>query len=317
MYDNSPVPESPEDLRRFINDELEKIRDALSELEDDVGTDFYLEVARGAKKGYSIVNKFGHSDAISTTLVPICSGNVYQTPTTAQSLELVSTASTDNQAGVGARTLTIQGLDANFNEVTVVANMHATDGTIAEAVTGTWIRIYRMYVETSGTYASQIAGSHVGTVTLQTVGGGAGTGWAVLELHGGFPAGQSNIGVYTVPAGKTGYIGNVEIETDTNKAMDILFFQRQGADDVTVPYKAMRNVGAYTGISDRHVGRAKMLDGPFPEKTDIGFMAQRTSAGTSSTSINSGFIAATCIATSRATSFSPPSSSTSTPIRPP
>ena len=284
MYDPNPVPESPEDLRRYINDELQRLRDVVQELEAGLTTDFYLEVQRGAKKGYSIVNKFGHTDAVSTTLVPICSGNIYQTPTSAVALELVSTVATDNQAGVGARTITIQGLDANFDEVTVVANMNATDGTVAEAVTGTWTRIYRMYVETSGTYATATAGSHAGTITLQASGGGV--AWAVLELHASFPTGQSNIGAYTVPAGYTAYIGNIEIETDTNKAMDILFFQRQGADDVTTPFKAMRNIGAYTGISDRHVSRGKMPKGGFPEKTDIGFMAIRTTAGTSAVSVD-------------------------------
>jgi len=253
---------------------------------DNMSNDFFFEASKGNVDGHSIVHKFGHSDAVGTTIVPVASGNVYQTPTSAQSLELVSTLAADNQAGTGARSITIVGLDANWEEQTVVANMHATDGTIAEAVTGTWIRVYRAYVTPlgSGTYASASAGSSAGVISLQGTGGGA--LWARLDFHGGFALSQSQIGAYTVQKGKTAYVGNINIEVDTAKEIDIVFFQRTDANVVTPPYGAMRAISPFTGITDKQDLRPKTWHGPYNEYTDIGFMASRSSPGTSSASVD-------------------------------
>jgi len=250
----------------------------------NVSKDFLFEISAGNVDGYTVIHKFGHSDSISTTLVAICTGNVYQVPTSAQSLELVSTNAADNQAGIGARTVTIIGLDANYAEQTVIANMHATDGTIAEAVTGTWTRVYRMFVETTGTYATAIAGSHQGEIDLQ--GSGGGVLWARLEDHGGFPLGQSQIGVYTVPEGKTALVGNIITETDSNKEVDIVFFKRADCNIVTAPFSPMRAQAAFTGITDNQDLIPKTWMGPFDEFTDVGFMAVRSSAGNSSVSVD-------------------------------
>jgi len=246
--------------------------------------EFYLEIAKGNIPGHTVTNKFGHYDSIGTTMIPVASGGVYQVPTSAQSLELISTAAADNQAGIGARTIYIEGVDANWDFQSVTANMHATDGTIAEAVTGTWLRIFRMYVVDTGTYASSTAGSHQGTITLQNSGGGV--VWGVLESHGGFPLGQSQIGAYTVPSGKTAYVGNITTETDSSKSVDIVFFKRINANVIAAPYGAMRAQAAFTGITDNQDLMTKTWKGPFPEYTDLGFMAIRSSAGSSSVSVD-------------------------------
>ncbi len=250
----------------------------------NITSEFYLELSKGNIAGHTLLHKFGHSDAISTTMVPVTSGNVYQTPTTAQSLELVSTAVADNQAGIGARSITIIGLNANWDEQTVVANMHATDGTIAQAVTGTWMRVYRAYVTDTGSYGTSTVGSHQGVIDLQ--GTGAGVLWARLDTHGGFPLGQSQIAAGTVPKGKTAYIGNLTTETDSSKAIDILGFQRLNANVISAPFGAMRGWSTFTGITDSQDLSPKTWHGPFPEYTDVGFMAVRSSAGTSSVSID-------------------------------
>lgn len=253
-------------------------------LKENMSKNFFFEVVKGNIKGHSIVHKFGHNDSVSTTLVPVCAGGVYQTPTSAVTLELVSSNANDNQAGTGARSITIQGLDANFDLQTVTANMHATDGTIAEVVTGyTWMRIFRAYVETTGTYATATAGSHAGTITLRVSGGGATYG--VIELHGGFPVAQTLIGAYTIPKGKTGYIGDIDIETDSNQTIDIYLLKRENANDVTAPYSAMRAQGLYTGIPDVVTLGTTVPLGPFNEYTDVGFMAV-ASAGTVAVSVD-------------------------------
>jgi len=230
---------------------------------------FLIEVAKGNIAGHSLVNKFGFNDSVGSTLQPVTDGAVYQTPTTAQSLEVVSSSANDTSAGSGARTLEIQGLDASFAAQTVTVSMN---GTAAVAVTGTWMRVFRMRVLTSGTYATQSVGSHAGTLTLR--GASAGATWATIGLTASsFPVGQTEIGCYTIPSGYTGYLLSKHISIESTKVPNILWFRRENADDVAAPFDAMR-------LFERHYGSASEITykppAPaitLPAKTDIGAMA--------------------------------------------
>ena len=95
------------------------------------------------------------------------------------------------------------------------------------------IRLYRWYVSSSGTYATQSAGSHVGDLTIRA--SGAGAIWSTIP-NTPFPSGQSEVGCYTIPTGYTGYLLTKNIFTDTSKTADIFFFKRENADDVSAPY---------------------------------------------------------------------------------
>ena len=231
--------------------------------------DFLIEVAKGNVTGHSLVNKFGFNDSVGSTLQPVADGAVYQTPTAAASLEVVSSDANDTSAGSGARTLEIQGLDASFAPQTVTVSMN---GTTAAAVTGTWMRVFRMRVLTSGTYANQSAGSHAGTLTLRVA--SAGATWAMIGLSAsGFPIGQTEIGCYTIPAGYTGYLISKHVSIESTKVPNILWFRRENADDVATPFDVMR-------LFERHYGSASEITyqppAPaieLPAKTDIGAMA--------------------------------------------
>ena len=86
---------------------------------------FWINITRGLIDEYEEIHKFGTSDAVGTTFVPIARGNVYQTPTTAQALEVVSTDANDTAAGTGARTVTVIGLDSTWQEITQTVPMNA------------------------------------------------------------------------------------------------------------------------------------------------------------------------------------------------
>lgn len=243
--------------------------------------EFLIEVAKGNVTGHSLVNKFGFDGAVTSTLNPVADAQVYQTPTTAQSLEIVSSDANDTSAGTGARTVEIQGLDANFNLQTQTVSMN---GTTAAAITGTWMRVFRAKVTESGTYATQSAGSHAGTLTIRVA--SAGATWATIGLTtASFPMGQTEIGAYTIPAGKTGYLLSKHVSIESSKTPNVLWFQRDNADDVSAPYDTMR-------LFERHVGAADEISynphAPIvtlSEKTDIGCMAY-VSTGTAAVSID-------------------------------
>lgn len=240
--------------------------------------DFMIEVAKGNVPGHVYVHKFGRNSSVSTSLVPVCSGGEYVTPTTAVSLEFVSGSAADALDDVGMHSLNVQGLDENWDLQSVTTSAHATDGTIAVAITGSWRRVFRAYVASSGNYATSSAGSHVGTITIR--GSGGGTTYGSINLEGTFPLGQTLIGAYTIPRGYTGYILSQEFSSDISgtKTTNFYFFQRENADDVTSSYSGTMRVqnlqigtqGSFQTLHLTYEGYAAM--------TDIGYLAKASAA---------------------------------------
>jgi len=258
--------------------------DSAGNVLDFQARDYLLEVARGNVAGHSLVHKFGANAALSNSMAPIASAMVYQTPTAAVSLEFVSSSAADALDDVGMQEITVIGLDANWDEQTVVMAAHATDGTTAVAISGTWLRVYRAYVSSSKTYASAAAGSHVGTITIRVA--SAGATYAEISLSNGFPMGQSLIGAYTVPAGFTAYILTQAFSSDVSgtKTTSFYFFKRPNADDVATPYSGIMRVQNLT-VGTQGIGQFYHDSSEkFLEKTDIGYMGI-TDAGTFSASV--------------------------------
>jgi hypothetical protein len=242
--------------------------------------EWFLEVEQGNVAGWSHNRKFGKNFSATTTLAVISASGLYQTPTTAQSLEIVSSNANDTSAGTGARTITIVGLNSSWVETSVTVTMN---GTTPVAVTGTWMRIYRMYIETTGTYGTSTASSQAGTITLRN--SGAGVTWGLLSLDGTFGLGQSLIGSYTVPSGYTAYVYPNYISVESTKTITAYFFKRENANDVTIPYSPIRaqiSLECIGGINPLYNSRPL---GIFPAMTDIGWMA-KTSTGTASISVS-------------------------------
>jgi len=241
-------------------------------------SDYYSEVAMGLIPKASLVHKFG-AGSIGTSLTPISTLNKYETPTTAQALEVVSTSASDAVAGGGATKVTIIGLDSSWNEI--VQEITLT-GTTAVALTTNLIRLYRWYVSETETYATAASGSHTGSLTIQLSGGG--TTWDTMTITP-FAVGQSQISAYTIPTGFTGYLLGKHIYADTNKTVDVFFFQRPKADDVTSPYTgAMRmiekDIGLAGSINTNFISPKNAIIGP----ADIGFMG-KTASGISDVSV--------------------------------
>lgn len=231
-----------------------------------LGADWWHKVKTGNIPGHSIVNKFG-SATVGTTIVPISTSLNYRTPIAATSLEFVSSSANDTSAGSGAQQVTVIGLDSTWAEVSQTVE---TNGTTAVALGTDLIRLYRWYVSRSGTYATQTAGSHVGNLTIRE--SGAGGTWATIS-NSPFPFGQSQIGCFTIPAGKTGYVVSKNFFSDSSKTVDLYFFSRANADDVTTPFTgAMRIVEREVGLSGGFGPNWKAGKGPFVGPCDIGFM---------------------------------------------
>jgi len=233
--------------------------------------DFLTEVALGLHDGYSLVHKFGFNSAVGTSLEPITSAGVYQTPTSTVTLAAISSDADDTAAGAGAQQITVQYLDSTFTEQTDTIEMNGTTET-TDTITGV-LRVYRVWVSRSGTYATSSTPSQQGTITIRVE--NAGSTWATIPLADtGFGAGQSQIAWYTVPSGYTAYILSFFISVDTNQSADIFFFKRENADDTSSPYSGvMRAQNSYIGVNGVLTIDHKTNES-YPAMTDIGFLGK-------------------------------------------
>lgn len=239
--------------------------------------DFFHKVAAGNVDGHSLIHKFGKNDAVPTTYTPLSIGGIYRTPQIAGATTLRIKAGgnvNDNQAGSGARSVYIEGIDITGAKQTEILLPHATDGTLV-GVTGTksFIRITRHFVYESGTYASASASSHAASIVIEN---SAGTeDWATIRVDD-LGKGQGQIGIYTVPLGFTAYIYNYVLTTDNNKPVDFLFIKREGILDTAPPYQSMRSIVEEVGITGSFDGEFKGGQ-KFEELTDIGWMVRGAS----------------------------------------
>jgi hypothetical protein len=136
---------------------------------------------------HKFVNKFGQSPAVSAGEDIWDGGIAYPFQSSAAVPAMVSADSTDNQGGVGARSVTIEGVDASNNELIETANMHATDGTISVNFIGSFLQIHRAYVATAGSSLT-----NAGNITISL----GGTTVALILASNG----QTLMSVYTVAA---------------------------------------------------------------------------------------------------------------------
>ena len=249
-----------------------------------IPADFYLEVVKGNVAGHSIINKFGRNGVVGTTLSHISITGQYQTPQTAQSLEILSSNANDTAAGSGGRKVLVEGLDSNFDIQTEIVTLN---GLTPVALTNQFMRVYRMYMYESGSYVTISTPSHLGQITLRGV--GAGANWVRIDtVEGtatGFGIGQSQIGSYTIPRGYTAYLLSKTFSVEAAKPTSIYFFKREQSNDVVAPYSGiMRLFEENDGIQDAFhiVGRAPIQT--IPEMSEVGFFA-KVGTGTASVSV--------------------------------
>jgi hypothetical protein len=171
-------------------------------------SNFLFDVVRGAIPNAFAVHKFGANFDIDQADDPESvwtGGGLYPwaSLSSAQTIYCISTSASDTA------TLSIEGLDANYDEQTEVVTL---TGTTAVATTNTFIRVFRM------TYQD---GANVGDITARVT---SGTGTVVAQIDAGYA--QTLMAVYTIPAGFTGYLVALDSTIDSNKNAQLLMYHR-------------------------------------------------------------------------------------------
>jgi hypothetical protein len=239
-------------------------------------TEWFQEIAEGNNDNYTIIHKFGHNDDAGTSWEDVWeNGGVYVWLTAAVTLEAISADANDDAGGSGAQTITIEGLDANFDEISETITMNGTDPTTA--TTKSFLRVNRAYVATTGTYAGTTLGGNAGIITIRTSSGGA--THALIDAEGTTAHSQTGIARYTVPNGKIAYMFDVNIVVDSAKTTEMILFERNNADDVTTPFEPNRMKIHLHGVTG-HIPLAFDAPHVFPAKTDIWWASKAGGAAT-------------------------------------
>jgi hypothetical protein len=222
--------------------------------------EFYLDVATGNIAGVSNISKFGYNPSIgTTTFESIWEGsNAYPWQTVADQLEVLSSSANDTSAGTGARTVELQGLDSSWNLLSETVTMN---GTTAVTTTGSFLRIFRARVVTAGSNLI-----NAGDITIRDQ--DTSTTRAIITNSPGKSMGQTLMAIYTVPAGKTAYVININFSSGKDLEQEYRLMARDNA--VTdAAWNVREFVSGRGGFSDF----PKEAINKYTEKTDLDLQA--------------------------------------------
>lgn len=214
---------------------------------------FYLDVVQGNVTGYSFNHKFGAVPSMSqNTLGSVWDVNDTLYPWTALDTPAIVNVERNNVADEG-KTITVQGLDSNYDfveEDITISGADTTGSTLFK-------RVNRCFVASD-------SGANTGDIDIEA---GAAGGTTVARIQAG--NGQTLMAVYTVPAGKTAYMLQLNSSAADDTDCTLSLFEQlvdTGIFRIQDTFEMQRGGGA--------VNQAFQAPITFVEKTDIDVRVQ-------------------------------------------
>jgi hypothetical protein len=177
-----------------------------------VGTSepFELQVARGQIAYHETQFKFGFNPLVVDSLETVwAQGGLYTYLSSASTLYISSSSTDDDVAGTGARTATVSGLDANYNEVSVTVDLDGQTG-VQLGDASNWIRVNRIIVDTAGSGGQNAGVIYVGDEASPSSGVPSNK-YATVAIGDN----QTLMALWTVPRGYTAYLHETHITVAT------------------------------------------------------------------------------------------------------
>jgi len=221
--------------------------------------DWYQAVAEGEIPGHRMLHKFGHGTMTTTECSVWEDGTLYPWQTTATTMTATSDDAGDTLLGIGAKQITISGLDANYIEVQETVDMNGLGGA---TTTQSFIRVNRAWVE-----GNQEA---LGYIIIAN----GGTTYAIVNAGHG----QTLMAVYTIPAGYTAYVLKGKASVGQGKEVTVDFYVR--------PFGNVFRVQHHFHLYENNYEYAFLARVPIPEKSDLDV---RGAAATGTVDIGAAF----------------------------
>ena len=210
---------------------------------DGIMTPYLIGIAQGLVSGTSSINKFGYRESIPSSYQTIWDGTADYTYAAAGTVLAVADNTTSDNNG----TVEVQGLDQNYSLVTETLTIGGA------ASSNQFLRVFRATMITANTGTTNVDEVRIKRAT---------TDLAII-LAG---AGQTLMSLYTIPAGKTGYLIRLQGNVDANN--DALFRL------ISRPLNGSFNVKGQFGV----FASGFTVDYPIPlvftEKTDLQIVAK-------------------------------------------
>jgi len=225
-----------------------------------VSQPYTYAIAEGDVLGHRPLRRFGHNPSVGTSLETVSNDSVlYTYLTSAEYLRIVSTSASDDIAGVGMRSIFIQGLDGDYNIVNEVVELDGT--TPVYTTTHQYIRLLAAYGSAVGTTP--------GNVGIVTISNNAGT-----NILGTLPVGEGrwNSAIVTVPAGGTIYITDWYGSENSSKGSEISLWKREFGDG---GWQLLRLYTLLDNVFENEIKTPLS----FTEKTDIEIRAKSSLGG--------------------------------------
>lgn len=183
----------------------------------------------GRVAGHSRMAVYGHTPTPTAGTDVWEGGGAYPFQMAASKLEALSGSANDTAAGTGARTFTINGLDANFNSISETVTLN---GVTPVQTANSYMRVNSFLIASAGS-----GNVNSGDVTLRLT--GAGATQAIARAGYGF----AKSCVFTVPMGVTLLVTDVLPEcggagTNANVVLGFTRFSPSGLIQTTNEYNA-------------------------------------------------------------------------------
>jgi hypothetical protein len=160
---------------------------------DGIMTPYLIGIAQGLVSGTSSINKFGYRESIPSSYQTIWDGTADYAYAAAGTVLAVA----DNTASDDNGTVEVQGLDQNYALVTETLTIGGA------ASSNQFLRVFRARMITANTGTTNVDEVRIKRAT---------TDLAIILAA----AGQTLMSLYTIPAGKTGYLIRLQGNVDAN-----------------------------------------------------------------------------------------------------
>ena len=210
---------------------------------DGIMTPYLIGIAQGLVSGTSSINKFGYRESIPNSYQTIWDGTSdYAYAAAGTVLAVADNTSSDNNG-----TVEVQGLDQNYAPITETLTIGGS------ASSNQFLRVFRARMITANTGSTNVDEIRIKRAT---------TDLAIILAA----AGQTLMSLYTIPAGKTGYLIRLQGNVDANN--DALFRL------ISRPLNESFNVKGQFGVFASGFTIEYPIPLVFTEKTDLQVVAK-------------------------------------------
>lgn len=234
-----------------------------------------VNISDGVTLKTDFIHKFGRNPSVGGAPETIWQhGGLYTYLSSPSTVFVSSNDADDNPTGNGAQTVTILGLDANYNPIEATQPVNNLVGTTE------FLRVFRAFVATAGS-----TGTNEGNILISTAASGGGTILADIGTIGvgtTYGLGQTQLSLYTVPAHCTGFLTRWNVGVGAyNDAVTATLYTRE-IEGVAGAFRTRDIMDVPGGFHTRDYEIPIKL----PPKTDIEIRAIASTGSTISSSFD-------------------------------